>query len=91
MATPQSLTSAASCPTPPGCRLRSSRMNIVVAKAAVAEALSLNNSNGDVSEIGNALELALKALGEDPISDADLDKVHPAVAHRLRDQGQPGT
>ena len=59
------------------------------AHAAVSEAKLLLNSEGDKEQINDALELALKDLRGEEVTDADFDSVHPAVAHRLRDQGFP--
>ena len=69
-------------------------MTAETAETLVCEARSLLNApRGEQTHKqieARSLELALKALRDEEISEDHLDKLHAAVAHKLRDQGHPG-
>ena len=58
--------------------------NVDAALAALTEARLLAETEGSLEEISSAADVAIKALKDDTISDADLEGLHPSVERKVR-------
>ena len=59
--------------------------NVEAAIATLQEARLLSGTGADADQVNDALDVAIKLLKDEEITDDDLQGLHPAPERRVRD------